>query len=128
VEALERGEPVRVSDSEPVAAGDWQDEMRRLIAGDKKIEAIKVVREATGLGLKEAKDLVEAAERGEPIFPPVVEQPTVERPLLPPDWPEQVLELLRQGNKLEAIKLYRQETGVGLKEAKDAVEEMEKGL
>ena len=29
--------------------------------GDKKINVIKVVREATGLGLKEAKDLVEAA-------------------------------------------------------------------
>jgi large subunit ribosomal protein L7/L12 len=30
-------------------------------AGAKKIEVIKVVRELTGLGLKEAKDLVEAA-------------------------------------------------------------------
>src|SRR5687768_17632669 len=29
-------------------------------AGDKKIQVIKVVREATGLGLKEAKDLVDA--------------------------------------------------------------------
>jgi large subunit ribosomal protein L7/L12 len=30
-------------------------------AGDKKINVIKVVREVTSLGLKEAKDLVEAA-------------------------------------------------------------------
>ena len=30
-------------------------------AGDKKIQVIKTVRELTGLGLKEAKDLVEAA-------------------------------------------------------------------
>lgn len=30
-------------------------------AGDKKIQVIKVVREVTSLGLKEAKDLVEAA-------------------------------------------------------------------
>ncbi|MDX1683035.1 MAG: 50S ribosomal protein L7/L12 [Phycisphaeraceae bacterium] len=30
-------------------------------AGDQKIKVIKVVREATGLGLKEAKDLVESA-------------------------------------------------------------------
>ena len=30
-------------------------------AGDKKIQVIKVVRAATGLGLKEAKDLVEGA-------------------------------------------------------------------
>ena len=31
-----------------------------LAAGDKKVEVIKVVRAATGLGLKEAKDLTEA--------------------------------------------------------------------
>ena len=31
--------------------------------GDKKIQVIKVVRELTGLGLKEAKDLVEAAPK-----------------------------------------------------------------
>jgi large subunit ribosomal protein L7/L12 len=31
--------------------------------GDKKIQVIKVVRAATGLGLKEAKDLVDAAPR-----------------------------------------------------------------
>jgi large subunit ribosomal protein L7/L12 len=33
--------------------------------GDKKIDVIKVVREITGLGLKEAKDLVEAG--GKPV-------------------------------------------------------------
>ncbi len=32
-------------------------------AADKKISVIKVVREATGLGLKEAKDLVEGAPK-----------------------------------------------------------------
>lgn len=32
-------------------------------AGDKKIDVIKVVRELTGLGLKEAKDLVEGAPK-----------------------------------------------------------------
>ena len=32
--------------------------------GDKKIEVIKVVRDATGKGLKEAKDLVDAAAAG----------------------------------------------------------------
>jgi large subunit ribosomal protein L7/L12 len=32
-------------------------------AGDKKIQVIKVVRSVTGLGLKEAKDLVESAPK-----------------------------------------------------------------
>ncbi len=32
-------------------------------AGDKRIQVIKVVRELTGLGLKEAKDVVEGAPK-----------------------------------------------------------------
>jgi ribosomal protein L7/L12 len=39
-----------------------------------------------------------------------------------------VVELVAQGKKINAIKLYRQETGVGLKEAKEAVEEVERGM
>ena len=34
-----------------------------MASGDKKIQVIKVVREITGLGLKEAKDLVEGAPK-----------------------------------------------------------------
>jgi len=34
-----------------------------LAAGEKKVEAIKIVRAATGLGLKEAKDLVDGAPK-----------------------------------------------------------------
>src|SRR5688572_17554455 len=39
-------------------------EIQRLIHAGKKIEAIKVFRESFGTGLKEAKDAVEAIERG----------------------------------------------------------------
>ena len=38
--------------------------------------------------------------------------------------PEHIADLIRQGRKIEAIKLIREETGVGLKEAKDAVERL----
>lgn len=37
----------------------------------------------------------------------------------------QVQEALRRGNKIEAIKIYRELTGVGLAEAKQAVERAE---
>lgn len=37
-------------------------------------------------------------------------------------------EALLQGRKLEAIKIYRQATGLGLKEAKEAIEELERSL
>ena len=38
-----------------------------------------------------------------------------------------VLGFIEAGKKIEAIKQYRLETGVGLREAKDAVEELERG-
>ena len=37
---------------------------------------------------------------------------------------EQVLSLMRQGHKIEAIKVYRAATNCGLKDAKDAVESL----
>ncbi len=45
------------------AAGEEQTEFEVVLtgAGDKKIQVIKVVRAITGLGLKEAKDLVDGA-------------------------------------------------------------------
>ena len=49
----------------PAAAVEEQTEFTVILAaaGDKKIEVIKEVRAITGLGLKEAKDLVEAAPK-----------------------------------------------------------------
>ena len=45
------------------AAAEEKDEFDVVLAsfGEKKVGVIKAVREATGLGLKEAKDLVESA-------------------------------------------------------------------
>ena len=47
------------------AAAEEQTEFTVVLAaiGDKKVEVIKVVRAATGLGLKEAKDLVDGAPK-----------------------------------------------------------------
>ncbi len=49
----------------PVEAAEEQTEFTAVLAeiGPNKIPVIKVVRELTGLGLKEAKDLVDAAPR-----------------------------------------------------------------
>jgi large subunit ribosomal protein L7/L12 len=61
--------PVAVAAAGPVAAApeavEEQDEFDVVLESDggKKIQVIKVVRELTGLGLKEAKDLVEAAPK-----------------------------------------------------------------
>jgi len=49
----------------PAAVVEEQTEftVNLLAAGEKKVEVIKVVRAATGLGLKEAKDLVDGAPK-----------------------------------------------------------------
>ena len=41
---------------------------------------------------------------------------------------EEIRELIRQNRKIEAIKLMREKTGLGLAEAKDAVEAMEDAM
>ena len=62
--------PVAAAVAVPAAAveaapEDEKDEFDVILtaAGDKKIQVIKVVRELTGLGLKEAKDLVDGAPK-----------------------------------------------------------------
>jgi large subunit ribosomal protein L7/L12 len=61
--------PVAVAAAGPAAAAapaeEEKDEFDVVLEADggKKIQVIKVVRELTGLGLKEAKDLVEAAPK-----------------------------------------------------------------
>jgi large subunit ribosomal protein L7/L12 len=88
-------------------------ELRELLGRGQKIEAIKRYRAATGAGLAVAKKAVEDIEQGAGLSLP---QP------LPEGWESEVVTLLQGGKKIDAIKLYREKTGLGLKEAKDAVE------
>jgi ribosomal protein L7/L12/DNA-directed RNA polymerase subunit RPC12/RpoP len=116
-EALRGGSP------EPTTMNTGPDpaviqEITRIARSGKKIEAIKLYRQLTEVGLKEAKDAVEALAEGRPVeIHPVRAMPTTAG--------EDVSDLIRRGKKIEAIKRYREQTGVGLKEAKDAVEAME---
>ena len=108
-------------------SGDKLAALRDLITNGRKIEAIKFYREQTGLGLKEAKDAVEAMEEamrsGAPL-PVQQDQEATHRLLL--DIKSDLLhELIFAGQKIRAIKFYREEYGVGLKEAKEAVEAIE---
>jgi large subunit ribosomal protein L7/L12 len=61
--------PVMVAGAAPSGAAPEVEEKSSfnvvlVSAGDKKIEAIKIVRDVTGKGLKEAKDLVDASATG----------------------------------------------------------------
>jgi large subunit ribosomal protein L7/L12 len=50
-------------DAAPAAEEKTEFDVILAAAGEKKLEVIKVVREITGLGLKEAKDLVDGAPK-----------------------------------------------------------------
>jgi ribosomal protein L7/L12 len=100
----------------PVIAPSLEAELRQLLAAGRKIEAIKQLREATRAGLAEAKEAVERMEYGAE-FPRVQDERSSQLELA-----FELEDLLRAGRKIEAIKLYRERTGAGLKEAKDAVE------
>jgi large subunit ribosomal protein L7/L12 len=55
--------PGAVAVAEPVEEQTEFDVVLESVPADKKIAVLKIVRELTGLGLKEAKDLVEAAPK-----------------------------------------------------------------
>jgi ribosomal protein L7/L12 len=92
----------------------------------KKIEAIKLYRQLTNASLVEAKAAVDNILAGKPIPSSPASNPAQLELLagaaLPPDQQAEIRRLVQTNQKIEAIKLYRKLTGVGLKEAKDAVE------
>ena len=129
LEALERQEQTGMP-------GGNQDEIVRLLTTKQKIAAIKRYREMTGVGLAEAKAAVEQMEWellvGQPLSMSMAAQPVMgsvgdmdeqeeEAALV---FMAEVRRLALSGNKIAAIKLYREKMGVGLREAKDVVDRM----
>jgi ribosomal protein L7/L12 len=95
------------------ATEDLEQQVRTLLEQGQKLEAVKRYKEQTGTSLKEAKEAVEAMEGGDSLSRPTEPQDDMEGELLA---------LLAAGRKLEAVKIYKQRTGVQLIEAKQAVE------
>jgi ribosomal protein L7/L12 len=83
----------------------------------KKVDAIKIVREATGLGLKEAKDAVERYVRGDRP-----DRGPERQPVDGDAFPLAAVTALHGGRMIEAVKVVRLAHPIGLKDAKDAVD------
>lgn len=102
-------------------------EIDQLLAANQKITAIKVYREHTGVGLKEAKDAVDhwavtSTTRQAPISHAAPPHAPTGRAALPSAVAAEIDRLVAANQKITAIKIYRDHTGLGLKESKDAIE------
>ncbi len=103
--------------------------VRAMAARGEKIEAIKMVREMTGLGLKEAKDYVEALPNAPSMM--VVARQMVMASSAQAGGSASVrteaAALVARGEAIAAIKLVHDRTGMGLKEAKEYVDALAEG-
>lgn len=99
---------------------DTRNEVTRLLLEGQKIYAVKYVKDNTGVSLKEAKDFVdsiEAIQQGQ-------NQSQNPSGFVTTELEQKVKALLANGEKLQAIKLVKDSTGMGLKECKDYVERL----
>jgi len=90
-------------------------EINRLLAEGRKIEAIAYIVKETGFGLKETKHLVDNLMKPQ-MSAETIKINNVEIPA------GNFHQLVAEGKKLEAIAYIKNHTGMGLKEAKDLVE------
>lgn len=112
------GAPLPPSDSEVLADEVFRQGLLRLLHAGQRVQAVAAYRRRTGVDLEIAKQAIDELERDR------------EFDVAPADanleW--EVIAYLERGEKIGAIKFYREKTGLGLKEAKDAVEAIEARL
>ncbi|MFJ6532807.1 ribosomal protein L7/L12 [Microbacterium sp. NPDC091662] len=112
-------------------------EIDRLVAAGQKIHAIKLYRDHSGTGLKEAKDRIDhwSVSTTAPhtaavsnttathsAITPTAATPSSVRAQLPASVASDIDKLVAGGAKIAAIKALREHTGLGLKESKDLIE------
>lgn len=96
-------------------SADLEQQVRTLLGQGEKIAAVKLYKDQTGVGLAEAKEAVESMQAAAGPPPPSD---------IGSDLEADLLRLLGRGDKLEAVKLYKDRMGVALIEAKQAVESL----
>jgi len=97
-------------------SADLEQQVRSLLDQGQKIQAVKLYKDQTGVGLAEAKEAVESMQAdADPPSSPAEPGGDLEAELL---------RLLGRGDKLEAVKLYKDQNGTSLLEAKQVVESL----
>ena len=102
--------------------------VRALYAKGDKLAAVKALREATGIGLADAVRIVDklgASGKPKPAAGPAATGDLgAIQAGIGPDHVDQLRVLMAGGRQIEAIKMVRTLTGMGLKDAKDYVERL----
>lgn len=93
--------------------------VRDLLRRGEKIEAIKLLRKATGIGLKQALEEADRLAAGQPPSASVTTRTEGDDAVS-----DEVRHLAASGQKIEAVRRLRSETGLGLKEARRRVERL----
>ena len=102
--------------------------VREALQRGKLFDAIKLLRQAGVSNLKEAKAVLEAEARriNAGTRPGADARAAKPHPQpAPGGFPPAAADALRRGHKIEAIRIVREHHGIGLKEAKDLVEQHE---
>ncbi len=109
------GGPLPASDAEPLTDDVFRQQLVRLVHEGQRIQAVAAYRRRTGVDLTSAVEAIDSLERDH--------QFNVSPANADLEW--EVIAYLERGEKIGAIKLYREKTNLGLKDAKDAVEAIE---
>ncbi|MCC7359750.1 MAG: zinc ribbon domain-containing protein [Anaerolineales bacterium] len=101
-------------------------EVLRLLREKQRVEAIQFYHERVGGSIGEAVEAIEAIEAGlkdaaAPLPPPLA-RPTPSADI------SAIMDLLRRGNRLEAIRRYREQTGSDLQRSVTAIEGLERQM
>ena len=110
--------PLPESETDILSDETFYEQLKRLLSDNQRIQAVAAYRRRTGADLTAAVEAIDAMERDE--------QFNVTPANADLEW--EVIGYLERGEKIGAIKLYRDKTNLGLKEAKDAVEAIERRM
>ena len=117
----------RVDPTEVTISPDLAREVKQLYLANKKLEAVKALRAATGLGLADAvriADKLGAAGKPKPAAGAAAGPTTAASVAgqIGPDHRDELRSLVAAGQQVQAIKRVRELTGMGLQDAKDYVD------
>jgi large subunit ribosomal protein L7/L12 len=98
--------------------GDLTARLRALVAEGRKIQAIKELRERTGMSLVDAKNRVERLPPSGPVPPPAPPAELSAAALA------QAKALIAAGNPIQAVKVIRDDTGWSLQQSKETMDRL----